>query len=285
MVANSGTATGRNPSGERSPRWRIGLAEAVALGALQGPAELLPVSSSGHLALLPATLGWPYSRLDPELRKAFEVALHAGSAAALPFIMPRPRTPLALLALTSLPAAAAGFLLERPIERRLGTARAVARAQIVAGVLLALADRRRGSRAAADATGRDALLLGIAQACALVPGVSRNGATLTAARAIGFDRPAARALSREAALPIMVAAAGWKARRLLSGGLEAHLRVPFAAGALAAAASAVAGRRLLLYDGSELPVAAYRVSLGVTVLVAGARSRPRPRGDVGFANG
>ena len=58
-------------------------AQAAALGALQGPAELLPISSSGHIALVPELLGWEYGRLDPELRKAFEVALHAGTAAAL----------------------------------------------------------------------------------------------------------------------------------------------------------------------------------------------------------
>ena len=59
------------------------LGEAVALGAVQGPTELLPVSSSGHLVLLPAVLGWRYRELDPELRKSFEVALHAGGALAL----------------------------------------------------------------------------------------------------------------------------------------------------------------------------------------------------------
>src|SRR5436305_12773465 len=62
---------------------RLRLGQAVALGALHGPAELLPISSSAHTALIPALLGWSYARLDPELRKAFEVALHAGTAAAL----------------------------------------------------------------------------------------------------------------------------------------------------------------------------------------------------------
>src|SRR3954469_10136421 len=62
---------------------RLTTAQAVVLGALHGPAELLPISSSGHVAVMPWLLGWDYDRLDPELRKSFEVALHAGTAAAL----------------------------------------------------------------------------------------------------------------------------------------------------------------------------------------------------------
>ena len=65
------------------PAEALPLRHAVALGLLHGPAELLPVSSSAHITLVPWLLGWPYAELDPELRKAFEVVLHAGTAAAL----------------------------------------------------------------------------------------------------------------------------------------------------------------------------------------------------------
>src|SRR5437763_6183204 len=65
------------------PEVGLDVTHAVALGVLHGPAELLPISSSGHVTLVPWLLGWPYPELDPELRKAFEVALHAGTAAAL----------------------------------------------------------------------------------------------------------------------------------------------------------------------------------------------------------
>jgi len=104
--------------------------DAVALGLLHGPAELLPVSSSGHVAVVPWLLDWPYQRLDGELRKAFEVALHAGTAAALVVGL---RDELAhaargldrrraqLIVLSFVPPALVGCLLERPIERRLGT--------------------------------------------------------------------------------------------------------------------------------------------------------------------
>ena len=69
----------KGDKGGRGDHLRLRPAQALALGALQGPAELLPVSSSGHLVLVPALLGWPYTRLSPDLRKSFEVALHLGA--------------------------------------------------------------------------------------------------------------------------------------------------------------------------------------------------------------
>src|SRR3981189_3004201 len=108
----------------------LNVIQAVARGALHGRAELLPISSSGHVALVPWLLDWPYARLDPELRKAFEVALHAGTAAALVValrdevadaVLELDGRRGALILLSSLPPAACALLLERPIERRLGT--------------------------------------------------------------------------------------------------------------------------------------------------------------------
>src|ERR1700733_933063 len=98
------------------------LGEALALGALHGPAELLPISSSGHVSLVPWLLGWRYGELDDELRKAFEVALHAGTAAALLITLREEvedvlRQPsaglLALIALSFAPPAVVGYALER----------------------------------------------------------------------------------------------------------------------------------------------------------------------------
>src|SRR3954466_11508005 len=109
---------------------QLQLSHALALGALHGPAELMPVSSSAHTTLVPWLLGWSYPRLDPELRKAFEVALHAGTAAALLIGLrdevadaargfDRRRATLVLGSFV--PPAVVGYTLERPIERRLGT--------------------------------------------------------------------------------------------------------------------------------------------------------------------
>ncbi|MCW3064109.1 MAG: Bacitracin resistance protein BacA, partial [Solirubrobacterales bacterium] len=204
------------------------LSEAVALGLLHGPTELLPVSSSGHVTLVPWLLRWRYPALEGELRKSFEVALHAGTAAALlialrdevgeaarDFDLRRAR----LVACSFLPPAVVAFALERPIERRLGRPGSIA-AGLIAGSLAMLAvDRRPQTRVRAEAGAVDALLLGLAQASALVPGVSRNGATLVAARARGFTREDANALSRHAALPIIVAASVLKGARLRARGL------------------------------------------------------------------
>ncbi|MEA2410593.1 MAG: undecaprenyl-diphosphatase [Thermoleophilaceae bacterium] len=242
---------------------------------MQGPAELLPVSSSGHLVLVPVLLGWSYVDLDDELRKSFEVALHAGTALALLIALREevaeaareldgPR--LARHALELFPPALAALAFERPIERRLGSALGVARAQVAGGLGLALADRSPATRGHDEARALDALAIGAAQACALAPGVSRNGATLTAARLLRFERPAANRLSRHAALPIILAAAGLKGYRLWRRGLPRELAAPFAAGAAAAFGSTLASSGLVrVVDGarSYAPFAGYRVVLGV----------------------
>jgi undecaprenyl-diphosphatase len=213
----------------------------------------LPISSSGHLVLVPALLGWSYVELDDELRKSFEVALHAGTALALlialrhevaEVVREMNAARLGRHALEFIPPGLAAFALERPIERRLGSARGVAAAQIAGGLALAAADRAPAERPHTDARALDALAIGVAQACALAPGVSRNGATLTAARLLRFERPAANRLSRHAALPIILAAAGLKGHRLWRRGLPRELAVPFLAGAAAAFGSTLASSRL-----------------------------------------
>ena len=269
-----------HPSGVGpSTKARLLPAQAVALGALQGPAELLPISSSGHLVLVPALLRWGYSDLDPELRKSFEVALHAGTAFAL-LIGLRREVAEAVReldagrvlrhALEFAPPGAAAMALERVIEERLGSPRSVAAAQIAGGLALGLADRGPTDRSRADAGALDALAIGFAQAAALAPGVSRNGATLTAARLLRFERPAANRLSRHAALPIILAAAGLKGFRLARRGMEREVAGPFAAGAAASFISTLAATRLVRAMDeapSYAPFAVYRVALGAAALV------------------
>lgn len=245
---------------------------------MQGPAELLPVSSSGHLVLVPELLGWPYAQLKPELRKAFEVAVHAGTAAAL-LVALRGEVAEAAdaldarrvlgTALAFFPPAVAGVALEDAIERRAGAPTRVAAAQVIAGVVLALADLRPADRSYPEAGALDHLLLGLAQAAALVPGVSRNGATLTMARLRRLDRPAASRLSRHAALPIIAGAAVLKSVRLGHRGLPAGLRRSFVAGLAAAAGSTLTCRRLLAWTestSSYAPLAGYRVAFGTLAL-------------------
>ena len=265
--------------------------QAIVLGALHGPAELLPISSSGHIAVVPWLAGWDYTRLEDELRKAFEVALHTGTAAALLISLRRevdeavrglnPRRVLTI-ALSFAPPAFIGYRFERPIEQHLGTPPTVAAGLFFGAVAMALADRAPQERTHADAGTLDALWLGVAQACSLFPGVSRNGATLAAARWRRFTRVDANRLSRHAALPIIAGATLLKGARLRARGLPAGSALPFAAGAGAAFVSTLGSTRLiraLERDSSLLPYALYRIALAGLIVwhLVARRGLPAPR--------
>jgi undecaprenyl-diphosphatase len=251
---------------------------AVALGVVQGPAELLPVSSSAHIVLLPWLAGWDWDEVDPELRKSLEVALHTGAAAALLIGQRRViveelrefdgRRAL-LLGLSFIPAAVVGYTLERPIERRLGGPRATAYGLIAGALAMLAADRRPQRRGRGDATPMDGLALGIAQAAALAPGVSRNGVTLAAARGRRFSRDQANLLSRTIALPIIVGATALKGTRLVRRGTTPELRRSLGIGIAASFASTLASQRLIQLverDRALWPYAAYRLGLAAVVL-------------------
>jgi undecaprenyl-diphosphatase len=252
----------------------LGLRQAIALGLLHGPAELLPISSSGHVTVVPWLLGWDYPRLDEDARKAFEVALHAGTAAALPIALrgtlrgTRPE----LVALAAGPPALVGYALEGPIKRRLGTPPSVAGGLIAGALAMAIADRRPQIRRAGDARPADALWLGAAQACALVPGVSRNGATLAAARARGFTRRDAARLSWQVAVAPIAGATLLEAIRVRDR--LGDLRAPFAAGATAAFLSTLASSRLARANPPLAQFALYRIALAAAVFTR-AHTRPR----------
>ena len=218
-------------------------AEALALGLIHGPVEMVPVSSSGHVAALPWLLGWEVSRWDGARRKELEVALHTGSLAALLLLARPARVRPVLLSVALLPPAVVGVTLERRIEERLGTPATLAAGLLGGGLSLVLADRSLATRDDRDALLRDALALGLAQATALIPGVSRNGATLAAGRALGFSRPGASRLSWEVGLPVMVGATVLKGVRVRRRG-AAQVR-PLAIGAGAAYASTLAAVRLI----------------------------------------
>jgi len=260
---------------------------AAALGVIQGPTELLPVSSSAHLNLVPWFAGWDWDRLDPEVRKSFEIVLHAGAAAALligqrrviagelrEFDLRR----AAVLVLSFVPPAIAGYTLERPIEERLGGPASIAAGLVAGSAAMVLADRRAQDRGRGDARSLDGLALGLAQAAALMPGVSRNGATLAAARARRFSRAQSNLLSRTVALPVIVGATVLKGVRLRRRGTGPGLRGALAAGAAASFASTLASQRLIALverDRALWPYAAYRTALAAVVaarLAASMRS-------------
>jgi undecaprenyl-diphosphatase len=276
---------------------RLPLAHAIALGAIQGPAELLPVSSSGHLVLVPAMLGWRYRRLDPEIRKSVEVALHAGGAAALliglrgevgDYLRSFRLHNLASLTLSFTPAALIALRFERPIERRLSEPRPVAISLLVGSAVMAIADGAREERGRHDATLLDALVIGGAQAFALAPGVSRNGATLAAARWRGFRRADANVISRQIALPVIVGAAVLKGGRLATRELPPGIGTGMAAGAAAAFCSTLVSMRLIATlerSRSLLPYVAYRTALGTAALLMLRRQARRQARPVPSMNG
>jgi undecaprenyl-diphosphatase len=253
---------------EPAPR----LSETVALGLLQGPAELLPISSTAHVELLGRHLEG-YARLGAAGRKELAVALHAGSAVALA-LRPPARRRLGLLAVATAPAALAGLALEGPIERRLSAPGAMAAGLLAGSVALVAADRCPQRRAAAGATRADAIWIGLAQAAALAPGVSRSGAVRSAARARGFTRPAAAELAAETALPVLAGATALKAARIACRRPAAPALAALGAGALAATVSTLATARLAAR--AEPPAAAwaaYRTGLAAAVLAASRSDR------------
>jgi undecaprenyl-diphosphatase len=260
---------------------RLSIRHALLLGLVHGPTELLPVSSSAHTALLPLLAGWP--ELDPAEAHTLEVALHGGAALALTLALraeltqelPRlDRRRLSTLALALAPPALVGYLLEGAPERRLGPSR-TAFGLLAGGVAMAAADLLGPRTRTADATApRDGLALGLAQALAFLPGVSRLGATLTAGRALGFTREDAQSLSWRAGLPVLLGAAALKGRSLAQSGVPTGLGAPLAAGAGAAFASTLACSALLAPGRGRplLPFALYRGALAAVVL----RRAPRP---------
>ncbi len=236
-------------------------ADAVALGLIQGPAELLPVSSSAHVGLLLDR--WGVAGAE---RKEMEVALHAGTALALA-VFDRRRLRWGLLIAATAPPALAGLAFERPIEERLGTPGTIAAGLVLGAVAMVLADRTPPRRVEADA--RDGLWLGAAQALALIPGVSRSGATRAMARARGFGREDAAALSREVALPVLLGATALKGARLIARRPDAESVRALATAAAAAAVSTAATLRAQRRLDSATPLAAwaaYRTAIAALIV-------------------
>ncbi|MFY9487470.1 MAG: undecaprenyl-diphosphate phosphatase [Solirubrobacterales bacterium] len=261
----------------------FGLGEALAYGLLQGPTELLPVSSSGHLVIAPWVIGSDYTSLDPELRKSFEVALHVGTAAALVIVLREEvfeaireldGRRLGVVVSSLAPAAAAVVAFERVIEQKLGRPEVVVVGLIAGSAAMAWANGLVGSRERGEANWRDGLAIGFAQAMALVPGVSRSGSTIVAARARGFTPLAASELSMHTALPVIGAATVLKGLRLSKRGLPREMRAPFAVGVGSAFVSSFASARLLAHKHRGrglMKYVIYRLGLAAAVGVATRR--------------
>jgi len=219
---------------------------AAVLGTVQGLTEVLPISSSAHLILIPRFLKWPESGLT------FDVALHVGTFLALMLYFWRDilelvgnfvsachggvntqakRLPFYIIAAT-IPAALVGKTLEAPIEEIFRKSPAIIAALLILfGLLLAFADSAGVKRWRIDRINlKFALLIGLAQCLALLPGVSRSGITITAALLLGFQRESAARFSFLLSLPIVAGAAVLKMGHLLKTGIPADEVVPLVIG-------------------------------------------------------
>jgi undecaprenyl-diphosphatase len=188
-----------------------------------------------------------------------------------------------VLLLSFLPAAIAGYTLERPIERHLGGPRATAAGLLAGAALMVAADLRPQQRGRGEVTALDGLALGLAQAAALAPGVSRNGATLAAARLRRFTREQANLLSRTVALPIIVGASLLKGTRLSRRPPDPALGRAMKIGVAASFVSTLASQRLIGLverDRALWPYAAYRAGLAALVLRRLRSGRERPAAEV-----
>ncbi len=264
--------------------------QAIILGIVQGLSEFLPISSSGHLLLVPWFAGW--QELDPSIKKSFDVALHLGTLVAVvgyfwrdvttyvvegsKLVFARKVPPTAdgklawLFVLATLPAAAVGALFEDQIDSRLGTPTIIAISLIGFGILLAIADRTLGRRKVEEFRAKDALLVGAAQALALNPGTSRSGITMTAARFLGFDREAAVRISFVMSIPVIFGAVVFKFGGLIADGIPDGLVVPLIVGIITSGLSgwlAVWGTLKIVRTHSFMPFVIYRIALGVVVLI------------------
>lgn len=206
--------------------------QAIVLALVQGFTEILPVSSSGHLVLVPHFLGWPDQGL------AFDVALHVGTLFAVVAYFRRELAGMLLswggsltgkpldaqarfawrLLLATLPAAFAGLLFNDFIEQNLRSPKVITCTLIGFGLLLGWADwRSKGVRSELDTGWRDALIIGCAQAIALIPGTSRSGITMTAGRFLGLSRTGAARFSFLMSVPVIALAGGYKFVQLATG--------------------------------------------------------------------
>jgi undecaprenyl-diphosphatase len=205
----------------------------IILAIVQGLTEFLPISSSGHLVLVPYLFEWTDQGL------AFDVAVHFGSLVAVCIFFRKdiasllaggvqvvtgnvktPESRMALaITLATIPAALAGLLFASWIEQNLRDPSVIVYTLAGYGILMALADRLgRRERSMADVGLKEAFIIGCAQALALVPGTSRSGITITAARILGFERQDAARFSFLLSAPVILLAAGYKFLELISSG-------------------------------------------------------------------
>jgi undecaprenyl-diphosphatase len=242
--------------------------QALVLGLVQGATELLPISSSGHLILVPWLFDWEFLKENDAFNQTFDVSLHLGTLVAVVAYFREDLVRLAkawidsirhrriasvderiawLVAIATFPAAVVGALGENLIAERLGEPWQIALLLAPFGGLLWLADRRPEARQMGDLGLRSAVAVGLAQCLSLMPGVSRSGITITAGRFLGLDRDSAARFSFLLLVPITFGAVAYKGiGDVLLADLPAGTAGPFVVGSLASGASGLLAISALL---------------------------------------
>jgi undecaprenyl-diphosphatase len=265
--------------------------EALLLGVVQGLTEFLPISSSGHLILVPWLQDYTFLQDHESFNKTFDVALHAGTlVAVLAYFHVELREAVAgfvrsvrrraiedpgerlawVLVIGTIPAVIAGGLGEDWIDENLGEPWMIAILLIVFGLVLGFADRLPQRRSFYSVRLRDGLYVGLAQVLALAPGVSRSGVTITAGRFLSLDRDAAARVSFLLLAPVTAGAVAYKAYEAVREGLPQDVAGPMIVGTIAAAISgyaAIAGLLALVRRHSYDAFVVYRVLVGVGILI------------------
>jgi len=265
--------------------------EALLLGIVQGLTEFLPISSSGHLIIVPWLQDYTFLLDHPEFNKTFDVALHAGTlVAAIAYFRhevvqltrgfveavrrraietPNQRLSVAI-AIGTVPAVIFGGLGSGFIDEHLGEPWMIALQLIVFGALLMYADRLPQRKSLEQSSIKDGWYIGLAQVLALAPGTSRSGITITAARYLGLDRDSAARFSFLLLIPIVAGATVFKAGSAIHDGLPSGVAGPMIVGTLAAAISgylAIAFLLRLVRTVSYAPFVYYRYAAGVAILL------------------
>lgn len=265
--------------------------EAILLGVVQGLTEFLPISSSGHLILVPWLQDYTFLQENDAFNKTFDVALHAGTLVAVityfrvdlwnmaTGVLRSLRTRAIetederlgwALVVGTIPAVIVGGLGESFIDDKLGEPWMIGILLIVFGLLLGWADRLPQRRKLESVSITDGLKLGVAQAMALAPGVSRSGVTITAGRILGLDRDSAARFAFLLLVPAVAGATVLKGYGAISDGLPDDVAGPMVAGTIAAGISSYAAIAWMLryvrthsYD----VFVVYRVAVGIGVLL------------------
>lgn len=264
--------------------------EALLLGVVQGLTEFLPISSSGHLILVPWLQDYTFLQENESFNKTFDVALHAGTLVAavsyfraevvaftLAFMHSLRKRAIETvdervswaIAIGTVPAVIAGGLGGDLIEEHLGDPWLIGILLIVFALLLGHADSLPERRPMTELKLRDGLYIGLAQVISLAPGTSRSGITITAARYLGLDRDSAARVSFLLLIPAVAGATAYSAYKALDEGLPDGVVGPIIVGTIAAAVSgylAIAWLLRLVRTHSYGPFVIYRLVVGLFVL-------------------